>query len=91
MKGQPCILESPIWLKANKDYFSLCGRWIENAFFTASWDQESMGLFVFIEPEKLCPKCREKFAAILTAPPPGKRYVYGAVPGSEVKQQFMED
>lgn len=91
MKNQPCLIESPTPLISNRDYVSLCQRWIQFAYFTASWDEQRMGLLVFVEPDRLCPKCRKVLAAKLLQAERGQQYLYAMVPGSEVKQQFMED
>lgn len=89
MKGRPCLIESTDPLSAGHNYEALCGRWIQDAYFGASWDTQTMGPLVLKE-ENVCTNCLKALVLILANRPkdqaPKRRYLYGMLPSSEVKR-----
>jgi hypothetical protein len=58
---------------------ALCGAKIVKAYFAFTWDTVLMGKII-IREEKVCHKCLE---VVATRSEPGKKYLYGAINGSE--------
>ena len=86
MRGQPHFVESPEPIPTGRDYQALCGKIISKAYFAFTWDVEMMGGRTFI-PHTVCAKCR----GLAFLPEKAMRYIYGAVPGDEVKKREGQD
>jgi hypothetical protein len=82
LKGRPHFVESTDPIPSGKTYTAICGAEIKDSYFSFQWDVEFMGKLVLRE-EKICPKCLKTMAGRLE---PGKKYLYGALPGAEIKQ-----
>lgn len=82
MKGRPHFVESADPLPPGRDYIALCGAQIVQAYFTFRWDVLYMGKII-VREEQVCHKCIHAIACRIS---PGKKYLYGAINSSEVKQ-----
>lgn len=96
MKGQPCLIESLDPLPDGRDYEALCRKKIIDAYFGMSWDSLMMGSLI-INAVNICPRCIESLIFLVNArreagePNGKKRYLYGAINGSEVKRRGDEE
>lgn len=90
MRGQPHLIESAIPIAAGRDWQALCGKFIADAHFGFSWDVQTMGQ-LGVSARGVCPKCLG-IAMSRTTTPKTPRYLYGAIPGNEMKKrEGMDD
>lgn len=87
MKGRPHFVESDDPLVGVRNLTAICKEEITDAYLAFEWDVSVMGKIILRE-EKICHKCLKIVAMRLT---PGKRYLYGAINGSEVKQNGEDE
>lgn len=85
MKGQAHFVESSAPIPPGRDYSALCGKIIARAFFGFRWDVEMTGQPSF-SSKGLCQKCLG-LSMTQDKSVQRPRYVYGAVPGNEIRRR----
>jgi hypothetical protein len=82
LKGRPHFVESPEPIVGARNLTSICGAMIQDPYLAFEWDVLLMGKIV-VREDKICHKCLKVVSGRLE---PGKKYLYGAINGAEVKQ-----